>query len=66
MQTQTWVSSLTQTENELRITVTDIETGKRSILPLVVAHGLVLTRYEWIRPSLEEVFLTLSTSTPEA
>jgi hypothetical protein len=34
--------------------------GKRSILPLVVEHNLVLTRYEWIRPSLEEVFLALS------
>jgi ABC-2 type transport system ATP-binding protein len=66
LQTQTWVSGLSQTENQLRITVTDIDTGKRSILPLVVAHDLVLTRYEWVRPSLEEVFLTLSRSTPEA
>jgi ABC-2 type transport system ATP-binding protein len=60
MQAQTWVSGLNQTENELRITVTDVDMGKRSILPLVVEHNLVLTRYEWIRPSLEEVFLTLS------
>jgi ABC-2 type transport system ATP-binding protein len=61
LQAQTWVSGLNQTENELRITVTDVDTGKRSILPLVVEHNLVLTRYEWIRPSLEEVFLALST-----
>jgi ABC-2 type transport system ATP-binding protein len=60
MQAQTWVSGLNQTENELRITVTDVDMGKRSILPLVVEHNLVLTRYEWIRPSLEEVFLALS------
>jgi ABC-2 type transport system ATP-binding protein len=47
-------------ETAVRITVTDPEAAKRHILPLVLAQDVVLTHYEWQRPSLEEVFLQLS------
>ncbi|MCB8945315.1 MAG: ABC transporter ATP-binding protein [Ardenticatenaceae bacterium] len=60
LRAQAWVAGVVQMENELQVTVADMEAGKRAVLPLVVAHDLVLTRYEWKRPSLEEVFLTLS------
>jgi len=29
-------------------------------LELVVQRGVLLTRYEWIRPSLEEIFMEVS------
>ena len=66
LQAEAWVAGVNQVDNTVTITVSDMEAGKRAVLPLVVAHDLVLTRYEWKRPSLEEVFLSLSTSTNEA
>lgn len=46
--------------NRLRVAVLDPDAARPGLLPLVVAHNLVLNRYEWVRPSLEEIFLTLS------
>lgn len=57
---QPWVAGVTQEDNRLRVAVGDVEAAKRALLPLVVERGLVLTRYEWVRPSLEEIFLKLS------
>jgi ABC-2 type transport system ATP-binding protein len=57
---QPWVNSLTAEGATLRLKVNDIEQGKSALLPLVVEHGLHLERYEWVRPSLEEIFLGLS------
>lgn len=56
-----WVSSLTREDTTARILVHDITRAKHELLPLIVAHSLPLTRYEWVRPSLEEIFLQLST-----
>jgi ABC-type uncharacterized transport system ATPase subunit len=39
--------------------VNNVEKAKRELLLLAVQAGLVLTRYEMIRPSLEDVFLQL-------
>jgi ABC-2 type transport system ATP-binding protein len=60
LRAQRWVTAVTQDQNTLRIAVTDIEQGKQALLPLVVQHGLVLNRHEWVRPSLEEIFLKVS------
>ncbi len=60
LQAQSWVAGVSQDETEWQVAVTDLAVGKQEILPLVVAHGLVLTRFEWKRPSLEEIFLQLS------
>ena len=60
LRAQRWVTAVTQEQNTLRIAVTDIEQGKLALLPLVVQHGLVLNRHEWVRPSLEEIFLKVS------
>lgn len=57
---QAWISHVGQDQNLLRITVTDLDCGKRALLPLLVEHGVVLARYEWVRPSLEEIFLRIS------
>lgn len=58
-----WVTAVSPDgvdETAVRVTVTNPDQAKQQILPLVLAQGAVLTRYEWIRPSLEEVFLQMS------
>lgn len=55
-----WVAGVTVEDNRLRVAVLDPDAARPGLLPLVVAHNLVLNRYEWVRPSLEEIFLTLS------
>jgi ABC-2 type transport system ATP-binding protein len=55
-----WVTSLSREDNQVRVNVADSETAKNALLPLIVEHGLSLDRYEWVRPSLEEIFLTIS------
>lgn len=60
LQNQPWVKGIEQEHNKLRVTVTDVEQGKRELLPLLARHGVVLNRYEWVRPTLEEIFLKIS------
>jgi len=60
LQEQHWVSGVKHDGGQLRITVSELADALRMLLPLVVDQELQLTRYEWVRPSLEEVFLTLS------
>jgi ABC-2 type transport system ATP-binding protein len=57
-----WVASLTQDGATLRLLVHDLARAKQELLPLIVAHHLPLNRYAWVRPTLEEIFLQLSTS----
>ena len=63
LQAQPWVAGVTAgapADTTLRVAVHDTAAGKQALLPLVVAHGLRLNKYEWVRPSLEEVFLSIS------
>lgn len=55
-----WVTAVTRDGSRLRVAVNDAAAAKRGVLPLVVQHKLLLTHYEWVRPSLEEVFLAIS------
>ena len=55
-----WVTGVSGDGSQLRVTVNDLSAGKRQLLPLAVAHDLLLNRYEWVRPSLEEIFLSIS------
>lgn len=55
-----WVASVRQEGPILRVMVQDLHQGKQELVPLVLAHELLLNRYEWVRPSLEEIFLQLS------
>jgi len=54
-----WVSSVAAENGTLHITVKDLQAAKRELLPKAVHAGLVLNRYEEVRPSLEDVFLKL-------
>ncbi len=60
LQAQPWVEQVTEEQDTLRVAVSDLEQGKRALLPLVVEHGVLLSGYEWVRPTLEEVFLRIS------
>lgn len=57
---QPWVADVTPANGRLRLRVNDVNTAKHALLPLLVQQGVVLERYEWVRPSLEEIFLALS------
>jgi ABC-2 type transport system ATP-binding protein len=61
IEAQPWAGGLRWQEGVLRVMVQDVPGAKEALLPLVVAHHLPLVRYEWVRPSLEDIFLQLST-----
>jgi len=55
-----WLNSAALTEElTARLLVNDLEAAKRELPHLLVRSSLVLTRYEMVRPSLEDVFLKL-------
>ena len=60
IQEEPWALAYHEENGTLRITVSDADAGKRLLLPLVVEYELTLNRYEWVRPTLEEVFLSIS------
>jgi ABC-2 type transport system ATP-binding protein len=54
-----WATTVSVDGTTARVVVNNVEKAKRELLLLAVQAGLVLTRYEMIRPSLEDVFLQL-------
>ncbi len=50
----------------LRVVVSDTEQASAEALPLVVAAGVRLARFERVRPTLEDVFLQLVGDGPGA
>lgn len=55
-----WVTTATLEGATLRLSVSDMNEAKRQILAFVASQAVVLNRYEWVRPTLEDVFLTIS------
>ncbi len=55
-----WVISAANEDEVVQVRVSDTAVAQDSILPLVVANHLHLKKFEWKRPSLEEIFLTMS------
>ncbi|MCB9421678.1 MAG: ABC transporter ATP-binding protein [Ardenticatenaceae bacterium] len=60
LQAEAWVTGVLVENSGLRLVVTDTAVARQSLLPLLVQQGVVLNKYEWIRPSLEDVFLAIS------
>lgn len=60
IQQHAWVEQATHDQHGSRIMISDIPTAKRELLSLINAAQLPVSRLEWVRPSLEEVFLELS------
>jgi len=61
LQAQPWAASQRLEGSVLRVMIQDVPAAKAELLPLVVSHRLPLRRFEWVRPSLEDIFLQLST-----
>jgi ABC-2 type transport system ATP-binding protein len=59
LQQAPWVTSVSADDCTARIVVNEVSTAKRELMASAVQSGLVLTRYEVVRPSLEDVFLQL-------
>lgn len=59
---EAWVATVQEDPAQpgLRVTVHDLAPAKTALLPQAVEAGLVVDRFEWVRPSLEEVFLRIS------
>jgi ABC-2 type transport system ATP-binding protein len=55
----TWVKSVAVDGRTARVTVTDMATAKHDLLPSALGAGLTVTRYELMKPSLEDIFLRL-------
>jgi len=56
---QPWLTATRLSGRTARLTVSDVSAAKQALLPSALAAGLVLTRYEMLQPSLEDVFLRL-------
>jgi ABC-2 type transport system ATP-binding protein len=54
-----WVKTINLRELVVRVIVNDIETGKKELLKSATSAGVILNKYEVVRPSLEDVFLQL-------
>ena len=54
-----WVESVAVRDATARIVVRDVAVAQRELLASAAQSGLALTRYEMVRPSLEDVFLRL-------
>jgi ABC-2 type transport system ATP-binding protein len=54
-----WTREVREDHGVLRVVVTDAEQAAAEALPLVVAAGVRLARFERVRPTLEDVFLQL-------
>jgi ABC-2 type transport system ATP-binding protein len=54
-----WVKTISRQELVVRIIVNDIETAKTELLRSAAQAGMVLNKYEVVKPSLEDVFLQL-------
>jgi ABC-2 type transport system ATP-binding protein len=59
IRSHSWVALVSLDRATARVVVNDVEIARRELLASAVAAGLVLDRYELVRPSLEDVFLRL-------
>jgi len=57
---QPWVAGVQQNQHLLRITVTNTSQAKQCVLGVIGGSVSGINRYEWVHPTLEEVFLKLS------
>jgi len=55
-----WIVQATWDAPKLRITVTDVAVAQEELLPILASERVPLQRLEWVRPSLEEIFLEIS------
>ena len=54
-----WVASVSGAGRLTRISAADVAVAKRELLPSALRAGLTVTRFEMLKPSLEDIFLRL-------
>lgn len=59
-----WVERVTLDGARMRLTVRDVDTARRAILPMLV--GLSVSRFEMMGATLEDIFLTLTNHADQA
>jgi ABC-2 type transport system ATP-binding protein len=59
LRAQSWTRDVRVESGLVRVFVTDAERAATEMLPLVVASGVRVGRFERVRPTLEDVFLAL-------
>ena len=59
LRTEKWIKSILLQGYNARVIVTDIDLARQQLPASIAQAGLVLNRYEMVRPSLEDVFLQL-------
>jgi ABC-2 type transport system ATP-binding protein len=59
LQHEPWVKTISRQELVVRVIVNDIEKAKTELLRSASQVGIVLNKYEVVKPSLEDVFLQL-------
>jgi ABC-2 type transport system ATP-binding protein len=60
LRSKRWVESLSVAGNKIRGTVRDIHEAKLLLLQEAAQSNLILDRYSWEKPTLEEIFLRIS------
>ncbi|VAW36292.1 Efflux ABC transporter, ATP-binding protein [hydrothermal vent metagenome] len=60
LQAQDWVQQVELENGRLHIHIHDVAQAQQALLPLVVENQVQLNKFEWKRPSLEEIFLSIS------
>ncbi len=62
LQQQPWVASAEARESRLRLYARDLAYARQTLPPLVIASGITLLHYELTAPSLEDVFVHLTSA----
>ena len=60
LKNQPWVEETHNNPRSLRVMISDIQAGKESLMQVIQQAGLSIAKVEWVRPTLEQVFLELS------
>jgi ABC-2 type transport system ATP-binding protein len=59
LKAEPWAASVEEASGQIRVVARDTARASQAVLPLVVASGVTVTRFERSRPSLEDIFLRL-------
>ena len=65
LRAEPWAADVTRHGDIVRVIAADTTAAGQGILALVAAHGIQMQRFERMRPSLEDIFLRLTTAAPE-
>lgn len=60
LENSSWVERVTLEKKHLSILARDVPTGKAALIPMIAKHQVQIEKFEWVRPSLEEIFLEIS------